>query len=64
MDNAGLVQFALELAGIETPRALDEQRKLFGLPLPCHWRDVIWNRGDIVFFRNTDHVGLMTSREK
>lgn len=63
VDAAGLIQFTLDLAGIETPRALDHQRESFGRPLPCHWRDVIWNRGDIVFFSGPDHVGLMTSRD-
>lgn len=63
IDNAGLVQLALDLAGIDAPRAVDQQRELFGLPLPCHWRDVVWNRGDIVFFDHPEHVGIMTGRD-
>ena len=63
VDVSGLVHFALELAGYETPRALDQQREMFGRPLPCHWRDVVWNRGDLVFFGTPFHVGIMTSRD-
>lgn len=57
VDAPGLVQLVLDLAGIDTPRAVDQQRELFGHPLPCHWRDVVWKRGDLVFF--VDHVGIM-----
>jgi len=63
IDNAALVQLSLDLAGIDAPRAVDHQRELFGLPLPCHWRDVVWHRGDIVFFTNPDHVGIMTCHD-
>lgn len=63
VDAAGLIHFALDLAGIETPRALDQQLETFGRSLPCHWRDVVWNRGDLVFFGAPSHVGIMTCRD-
>jgi len=63
IDGGGLVQLALDLAGIDAPRAVDLQRDLFGHPLPCHWRDVTWHRGDLVFFTNHDHVGIMTCND-
>lgn len=63
VDASGLIHFALDLAGIDIPRALDQQRELFGKPLPCHWRDIVWNRGDLVFFGTPFHVGIMTSRD-
>lgn len=59
VDCSGLIQLALDMAGIDCPRDADQQRELFGHPLPCHWRDVAWKRGDMVFFE--DHVGLMAS---
>lgn len=59
LDASGLVQFVLDIAGIDSPRYLDQQRELFGHPLPCHWQDVVWRRGDLVFFE--DHAGIMTS---
>ncbi len=58
VDCSGLVQLALDVAGIDAPRDSDQQRELFGFPLPAHWRDVPWKRGDLVFFEN--HVGIMT----
>ncbi len=58
-DATGFVQFVLDVAGIDSPRYLDQQRELFGHPLPCHWKDVMWRRGDLVFFE--DHVGIMAS---
>jgi cell wall-associated NlpC family hydrolase len=58
LDCSGLVQLALDIAGIDCPRDSDMQREAFGQPLPCHWRDRIWKRGDLVFFQG--HVGLMT----
>lgn len=61
-DATGLVQFVLDLAGIECPRAYEQQIEQFGRPLPCHWRDIIWTRGDLVFFDNPQHVGLMSGR--
>lgn len=61
IDCSGLIQLALDLAGIDAPRDSDQQRELFGHPLPCHWRDVVWKRGDLVFFDK--HVGLMTGHD-
>ncbi len=62
VDGPGLVQFALDLAGIDSPRLADQQRELFGHALPCHWRDVVWKRGDLVFFEN--HAGIMVDSER
>jgi hypothetical protein len=59
LDCSGLVQLVLEVAGIECPRDSDQQREAFGKPLPVHWRDMPWRRGDIVFFKEA-HVGIMT----
>lgn len=58
IDCSGLVQLALEMAGIDAPRDSDQQREALGRPLDGHWRDRAWARGDIVFF--PDHVGFMT----
>lgn len=58
IDCSGLVELALEMAGIDCPRDSDQQREAFGQPLPHHWRDVAWKRGDLVFFPG--HVGIMT----
>lgn len=58
IDCSGLVQLALEMAGVEAPRDSDLQCAAFGQPLEKHWRDTKWKRGDIVFFNG--HVGLMT----
>lgn len=63
VDPAGLLHFVLDLAGLETPRALDQQREAFGHPLPCHWRDIVWKRGDLVFFGTPFHTGIMTSHD-
>jgi cell wall-associated NlpC family hydrolase len=57
LDNSGLVQLALSLAEIDSPRDCDHQRASFGEPLSRHWRDIPWRRGDLVFF--TNHVGIM-----
>ena len=62
LDCSSLVQLALEMAGVEAPRDVDQQRDLFGRPLESNWRDVIWRRGDIVFFEPL-HVGIMTSHD-
>ncbi len=59
IDCSGLVQLALEMAGIESPRDSDQQLQAFGQPLPAHWHDVAWKRGDLVFFQG--HVGIMAS---
>jgi len=58
LDCSGLVQLALDMAGIEAPRDSDQQREALGKPLDTHWRDRAWQRGDIVFFPG--HVGIMT----
>lgn len=58
VDSAGLLQLALDMAGLEAPRDVDQQRAFLGHDLPVHWRDVAWRRGDIVFFPT--HVGIMT----
>jgi cell wall-associated NlpC family hydrolase len=62
IDCSGFVQLALEMAGFDCPRDSDMQRELFGKPLPCHWRDVPWKRGDLVFLEPA-HVGIMTGRD-
>lgn len=61
LDASGLIQLALDVADIECMRDVDEQREAFGEPLPTHWRDFLWRRGDLVFF--SDHVGIMTDHE-
>ncbi|MDP9127664.1 MAG: NlpC/P60 family protein [Pseudomonadota bacterium] len=58
IDCSGLVQLALDMAGWDAPRDADQQREAFGRPLEGHWRDIGWQRGDLVFFPG--HVGLMT----
>ncbi len=58
LDCSGLVQLVLDMAGYEVPRDSDQQREAFGQPLPALWTDVVWKRGDIVFF--SGHVGIMT----
>jgi len=61
IDCSGLVQLVLDMAGIEAPRDSDQQCEAFGKPLEKSWRDVVWKRGDLVFFPG--HVGIMTSRD-
>jgi cell wall-associated NlpC family hydrolase len=61
IDCSGLVQLALEMAGIDCLRDSNQQREAFGKPLASHWRDVAWKRGDLVFFAG--HVGIMTGAE-
>ncbi len=63
IDTEGLIQFSLEMAGFETPRFYDQLKEMFSQPLPCHWRDVLWSRGDLVFFENPKHMGIMTSHD-
>jgi cell wall-associated NlpC family hydrolase len=68
IDCSGLVQLALEMAGIESPRDCDQQREAFGQPLEKIWRDEMWLRGDLVFFApdkpgSAPHVGIMTSHD-
>jgi cell wall-associated NlpC family hydrolase len=59
VDCSGLVQLALDFAGIDAPRDSDQQCEVFGQPLKAHWRDTSWQRGDLVFFPG--HVGIMTN---
>ena len=61
LDCSGLVQLALEMAGHDCLRDSDQQREAFGRSLECHWRDMPWRRGDLVFFPG--HVGLMTGAD-
>ncbi|MDD4615805.1 MAG: NlpC/P60 family protein [Alphaproteobacteria bacterium] len=61
IDCSGLVQLSLEMAGFDAPRDSDLQREAFGKPLEIHWRDMLWKRGDIVFFDG--HVGFMADAE-
>ena len=61
IDCSGLVQLALEMAGIDAPRDSDQQCETFGKPLNTHWHDRAWKRGDIVFFPG--HAGLMTNAD-
>jgi cell wall-associated NlpC family hydrolase len=58
LDCSGLVQLSLEIAGFDCPRDTDQQCAAFGKPLPTHWRDMPWRRGDLVFFEG--HIGIMT----
>ena len=54
IDCSGLVQRALELAGIAAPRDSDMQREQLGEHLP---EDAPLRRGDLIFFPG--HVGFM-----
>lgn len=63
VDMEGLVQFILEMAGFETPRFYGQLKEMFSQPLPCHWRDVLWGRGDLVFMDNPEHIGIMTCND-
>ncbi len=62
IDCSGLLQLVLDLAGLEAPRDSDQQRALFGHPLEGAWSETIWQRGDLLFFKE-NHVGIMTDRE-
>jgi cell wall-associated NlpC family hydrolase len=57
LDCSGLLQTALQAAGIACPRDSDMQEKL-GKPLPIDSIDAL-KRGDLVFWKG--HVGIMTS---
>lgn len=59
IDGAGLVQLVLEMAGLEVPRDGDLQREAFGKPLEKRPEEILWRRGNIVFFE-PHHVGIMT----
>jgi cell wall-associated NlpC family hydrolase len=59
IDCSGLVQRALELAGIAAPRDSDMQRDQLGESLPI---DAPLRRGDLIFFPG--HVGMMADGER
>lgn len=63
VDTEGLIQFVLEMAGFEAPRFYEQLKEMFSQPLPCHWRDVLWSRGDLVFLENPAHIAIMTSND-
>ena len=54
IDCSGLVQIALNLAGVGCPRDSDQQQAALGLELPA---DAPLRRGDLIFFPG--HVGMM-----
>lgn len=54
LDCSGLVQCALEAAGIDCPRDTDMQEATLGVPLPDNQP---LERGDLVFWKG--HVGIM-----
>ena len=60
LDCSGLVQLALDLAGIPCPRDADQQERALGTALPLESEDL--RRGDLVFWRG--HVGLMLDGER
>lgn len=59
IDCSGLVQIALDAAGIAAPRDTDLQEKAIGAPLGD---DQTLRRGDLVFWRG--HVGIMRDATK
>ncbi|WP_132255444.1 C40 family peptidase [Methylobacterium segetis] len=61
LDCSGLVQLALELAGLPCPRDADQQERALGQPLPPGDLGSLC-RGDLVFWRG--HVGLMLDGER
>lgn len=58
-DCSGLVQAALQAAGIKAPRDSDMQAEQLGTALSGG--DTHYNRGDLVFFKG--HVGIMVDTE-
>jgi hypothetical protein len=60
LDCSGLVQLALDLAGIPCPRDADQQERALGTALPLETEAL--RRGDLVFWRG--HVGLMLDPER
>lgn len=54
LDCSGLIQIALQAAGVEAPRDTDMQASQLGAPLPP---DADLKRGDLVFWKG--HVGVM-----
>jgi cell wall-associated NlpC family hydrolase len=59
IDCSGLVQIALDSAGIKSPRDTDLQEKSLGFPLPTDLAGL--ERGDLIFWRR--HVGIMRDAE-
>ncbi|MFE1603223.1 C40 family peptidase [Methylobacterium sp. ID0610] len=57
LDCSGLVQTALDAAGIAAPRDADMQERALGEPIPVTPGLTGLERGDLVFWRG--HVGLM-----
>lgn len=57
LDCSGLVQLALNAAGISCPRDSDMQAATLGQKIAENERDIKFQRGDIVFFPG--HVGFM-----
>lgn len=55
IDCSGLVQIALQSAGLAAPRDSHQQREALGVPLPIDFSAL--RRGDLVFWDG--HVGLM-----
>ncbi len=56
VDCSGLVQIALDAAGVKCPRDTDLQEKTLGVPLPAGDLSGL-QRGDLIFWRG--HVGIM-----
>ena len=57
LDCSGLIQTALQAAGIHAPRDTDMQEKALGLPVDLGQAE----RGDLVFWKG--HVGVMTGKQ-
>jgi cell wall-associated NlpC family hydrolase len=61
LDCSGLVQLALDAAGILAPRDTDMQQAVLGEPLDDPDRGRL-TRGDLVFWKG--HVGVMVDAER
>jgi cell wall-associated NlpC family hydrolase len=61
LDCSGLVQIALDAAGIAAPRDTDMQEQSVGVPLPVAPDFSGLTRGDLVFWKG--HVGIMRDEE-
>ncbi|ACK50096.1 NLP/P60 protein [Methylocella silvestris BL2] len=61
LDCSGLVQIALDAAGVKSPRDTDLQEKALGHALPINEDLSGLRRGDLVFWRG--HVGIMRDAE-
>ena len=59
LDCSGLIQTALEAAGIASPRDTDMMEKALGAPLDLAAPDL--RRGDLVFWKG--HIGVMRDAE-